>query len=380
MFGEGAIKKHITVRGDGLSYEDWEDMYYWDIDKALENDTLDEDKLESYYYQYMTPTGCQEEGYYSKKRQYKQFNPVRPVNHEKLIWIVHRMGGTIEFASKDEAEEYARLRGGTVTSGYTTLLPGGYRKKKKINRKRRRVRKGNQQTSLLSEKGDQRGLLVPNPIVTVFFRKTVNISTDAAGKFTIYGALRSVIQAYNNTNPFDRAAEYARLYDTYKPTSIRLYMTLQAPMVQATGRIGTSVDYDHTPPSSFTIDDLTNSALYREHRNVGTIDVMIPLKKRKITEGEFTPNGADPSIAIVHQGGYLDFATPVTTGTWFMAGENLPVSSRVGTLVISMMAKCRDSRTILAAVARREKGLLEEPEEYIGIVEDNKKIKRKSIR
>jgi hypothetical protein len=275
-------------------------------------------------------------------------------NESHKLFVKNENGVDIGFDNLPDLEQYLadnNIVDLPVITSNPFILVGGMRKKKG-NRKRKKGgrRKGG---PLISMKGDQRAIIVPNPTISTYFRKSVNVVTDAAGRFSIYGSLRSVIQAYNNANPFDRAPQYALLYDTYKPLSIKLYMTLQAPIIAATGRIGTSVDFDHTPPSSFVLDDLVASANYREHLGRGVIDIIFPLGRRTLTEGEYTPNGADPSIAIIHKGGYLDFATPVTTGTWFLAGDNLPPTSIVGTLIITMKSKCRDSRLISAAVAKR---------------------------
>ena len=97
-----------------------------------------------------------------------------------------------------------------------------------------------------------------------YFRYVVNISTNAAGKFAVYGCMNNPSQAVNGSGTYDRAKPIALLYDLYQPVSLKAEMVLQAPIIAATGRIGFTLDADSLATASPTYDILEDTAFFEE--------------------------------------------------------------------------------------------------------------------
>lgn len=252
------------------------------------------------------------------KYEYLKKNPVP----EHCLCFRNSMGRY--FPIKDEAhlnsmiEEYAI--GNVEWSALTSLVGGG--------------RSGSE--DIISDRIDKNG----NRISIHYVKCEVDITADEQGDFSVYGSLRSISQAYNGSNPYRLLKELAFNYDLYKPTGVKLKLECVAPM-NSRGQIYSSVDMRNPHYGDFKLSNILYTSKCLSHGTTGEIDINIPLKRSTLMTGVHMLCDNTYARARVYEGGFLDFVTPATNGTWFLAGEKFAPGVSIGTLELTMKVKCK---------------------------------------
>jgi hypothetical protein len=327
---------HIKTRKDGLSYSDWEEFYWEEVDELLQHDHP-QIQLEDCYFNNLTPYGKPEVK--PEKRQYKEkfYNKEAP---PKIIFRVSRMGTSVEFDTELEASDYKEKYGGTITQGYSTLLNGGA-KKKQIKRRKGRGRPRRMpmiRNVQLGQINKMNGL--DRPIVTTL-RYNASLITDGSGTLSARFSLRNPLTAFNGSGPYVSAVDYATLYDQYK---IKAFCFQFQPAATGPSKGGVVLSYDYDSLDSAGTPNYANILNYGRYANFA-VNMQFESSTRVPNITSAINTSTDPPTAlIVHQGGWIDAATPAAPGHMYIGGINLGNSVTLGTFVLTLRTAWRFRR------------------------------------
>jgi hypothetical protein len=167
------------------------------------------------------------------------------------------------------------------------------------------------------------------------------ISSDVGGFIATRFNIRNPLRAQDGAGTYTEAVAFSGLYDEYRPEYFVLrYIPVAPTGITPLGYLAAAFDYDHNDASNISVTDVVDYQNMRifDPRNQFMIKGRIP----RIVEG--TSDTAETRPITIHQGGFIDFATPPVQGVLFLTGENFSASSAVGRLVLDMHMTFRRKR------------------------------------
>lgn len=167
------------------------------------------------------------------------------------------------------------------------------------------------------------------------------ISSDAAGFISTRFSIRNPTRAQDGAGTYTEAVTFSGLYDEYRPEKFILrYIPVSPTGITPLGYLAAAFDYDHNDAANLSITDVIDYQNMRifDPRNQFLITGRVP----RLVEG--TSDTAETRPVTIHQGGFIDFATPPVQGVLFLSGENFSASSAVGRLVLDMHMTFRRKR------------------------------------
>ena len=234
---------------------------------------------------------------------------------------------------------------------FVPVLLGGNPPGKRRRGRRRRNRDGRprnrqaprQSTNLVS--GHELGLRNPRQMtkfprtVVDEWKYEVTLASDGSGQCSMFFALRNPLAAANGSGTYQRAPEFAKLYDEYKIMSLTVLMDPHVPSISPIGRLAIATDYDSIGSGTYTYSDLRDNEYMRDF--LVTNQIAYVAKDRPLSEGTY--RGVS---AVIHQKGWYDFNSPPEEGFVAIGGEGFGASSSVAYILLTMKVKMRNRRSI----------------------------------
>jgi hypothetical protein len=211
------------------------------------------------------------------------------------------------------------------------VLVGGSPPKKKYPPKKKKEKNKSTLPLITSTQLGQINRVVPydRPIETTL-RFNGALITDGSGLLSGRFSLRNPLRAFNGSGSYVNAVDFASLFDQYKV----IWFLLQVEPTGATkGPIVTSFDYDSPDTSTPNYANIVNYGGYRIFASDRQYE--IGSKIPNITSG-FDTSTDPPTALVVHQGGWIDAATPAAPGNMFIGGQNLGNSVTIANFVATM--------------------------------------------
>jgi hypothetical protein len=230
---------------------------------------------------------------------------------------------------------------------YQTMipLPGGVRTRGRIRRKpanaggaRRRQR---QPISQLVQLGQINQHVRVDPPITTTLRYNGVLTTDGAGTLSARFSLRNPLQAFNGSGSYVNATDYASIYDMYRVDRFTIQME-PLPTGPVKGGFVIAADFDAN--NSTAVPNYANILNYAKYAT-GNIGLQAQFSTRVPKLMSSVDTSTDPPTTItVHQGGWMDAATPAAVGHVYIGGINLGASVSLCTFVLTMTIKWKFRR------------------------------------
>jgi hypothetical protein len=257
------------------------------------------------------------------------------------------MGAYVEVPS-DDLQTFFDQRQGCVHLCLHRFDPlkGGHKGKKKNNMKKRKGNRNKVAKGAHSSGGNPRP--VRDDEYALYYE--FPLTTTAAGALDINSCTNSPTQAINLAGTYDKAAEISRISEGYSVHEHYVHIDQIAPMVQRSGYFLFAYDPDSVPPTTSQTERVVQQFGYRKKCNAGDKVIDFMVKPKKLSAGEWTPLGADPSIAVVREKGIYDWGSPMSNGYTYIKYIGGPASTNIGTLKIWAFYKIHYPRYILSSL------------------------------
>lgn len=271
---------------------------------------------------------------------------------------------------------------GQMVLAHPCLVAGGrtrYKRKTRQGKKKNYKRKTNLRPGAVE--GRALGLVVPRPkkplLIKDVWRRDIDISSNSGGIVLAYSSIRDPQALLNGNGSFVRAVKQASLYDEYKVIRCTYVFECIHNDLKI-GKLRMAVDYDSVPTAAPTFSELRDDDTMVEYtENMRQIKFVVEVPD--LNEG-ITSAGSPDDTAIIHQGGFLDFASPPINGYTAIAGEFFTASTAVLSGYVEWEVIMRRRRTIeLAKKAKKEEplqGITPEP----GGSDDDSPVMSKKIK
>lgn len=242
--------------------------------------------------------------------------------------------------------EPARVKHGMIQreeNGYSTALVGlvgGVKRRRKIKRRGKpRRRFGDREPMPQSRQEGQINSFTPGPkdFVSVYkFNST--IIADGAGIVNTRFNVRNPQRARDGSLAYVNVLDVGTMFDRYKVTHFIFQFSPTSPVQP--GIIATAFDWDAPDSSTPNFANTINYANYKQF----TASRGFSEKSRipMLTEGTRDVEEARP--VIIHQGGFLDFATPPVQGQFLFNAIQCTPLATIGSVICTMVIRARSRR------------------------------------